>query len=69
MLEHQQLVSWEELLPTRCLNQAVGRLFKSRGSVWVTVCHVMDTTVCETCYVSSDFSFIQNLSANAPYFP
>lgn len=67
MLEHQQLMSWEELLSpnvqcmsgSRKLPKAVGRLFGSGGCVWVTVCHVMDTTVCETCYVPSDFSLIQ----------
>ena len=53
----------------RQLPEAVGGLFKSGGCVWVTVCHVRDTTVCETWYVSSDFSRIQNLSANASYFP
>lgn len=76
-LSHQQLTNWEELPPTWCLSQAVasrlpkavGRLFKSGGYVWVTVCHVMDTTVCKTCYVSSDFSLVQNLSAYTPYFP
>lgn len=48
------------------LPNAVGRLLPSGGRVWVTVCHVMDTTMCEARDVPLDVSPPQMLPAHAP---